>query len=154
MNEEIPQGFKTRDRRSPLTDPWEPIYQRINEKSVDLGLWLKEAHCNARGMAHGGLLTALADNAMGHSCARVLGKRGGLVTVNLSADFLGTAYPGSWLQISSVVDKVGKNLCFVQCKITADDVVCARACNFQGFIRKQLSASICISLSRNILIDC
>jgi hypothetical protein len=47
-------------------------------------------HTNSRGLVHGGLIAALADNAMGLSCGQ--GRQGvsqGLITVNLSVDYLG-----------------------------------------------------------------
>ena len=122
-----PDGFTRRDRRSPLTDPWEPIYSRETAERVDIGLWLREAHCNARGFAHGGLICALADNSMGHSCVAVLDVENSLVTVNLSVDFIGVAKTGAWLQVNSHVVKAGRSLCFAECKITADGKLCARA---------------------------
>ncbi len=135
-------GFVARDRRSPLTDPWEPIYERAGRESVSIGLWLRDAHCNARGIVHGGLISALADNAMGHSCIaalKTLGARNveaggsqagpkisGLVTVNLAIDFLGTARPGAWLRIDCDVGKIGRTLCFASCTVSADGEPCAR----------------------------
>jgi uncharacterized protein (TIGR00369 family) len=88
---------------------------------------MREVHCNARGFVHGGLISALADNCMGHSCKAVLEGEKSLVTVNLSVDFIGVARPESWLQIVSDVIKAGRSLCFVECKITADESLCARA---------------------------
>ena len=69
-----PEGFAPHFRSSPLTDPWEPILSRIDPgEAVRLGLELRPAHCNGRGFVHGGLIAALADNAMGLSCALVAG---------------------------------------------------------------------------------
>ncbi|MEH6524454.1 MAG: PaaI family thioesterase [Sneathiella sp.] len=126
-NENPKEGFSLRGRPSPLTDPWEPIYSREETDRIDVGLWLREAHCNARGFAHGGLISALADNCMGHSCKHVIGGEKSLVTVNLSVDFLGVTRPGAWMEINSEVVKTGRSLCFVQCKVMADGVICARA---------------------------
>lgn len=122
----IPDGFAPHFRKSPLTIPWEPIYSKVTDKNVILGLRIAEPHTNSRGMAHGGLITALADNAMGLSCGQVLGGGTRLVTVNLSADFLGPAKIGQWLQIETDVIKTGNRLCFAQALITADGVPCAR----------------------------
>jgi uncharacterized protein (TIGR00369 family) len=121
-----PEGFVRCRRRSPLTDPWEPIFERPGKDGIARGLWLREAHCNARGFAHGGLISALADNTMGHSCVAALGGGVGLVTVNLSVDFLGAAKPGAWLQVDGVVVKTGRSLSFAECKVTADGKLCAR----------------------------
>ena len=120
-------GFLPHDRKSPLTDPWEPLYARTTGDRVILGLRAADAHTNSRGFVHGGLISALADNAMGLSCARTLGHLGGLVTVNLTLDFLGAAYQGQWLEFDTVFVKPGTTLCFAQALVSADGKPCARA---------------------------
>ena len=65
----VPEGFEPHFRRSPLTDPWEPLYSKRNDQAVVIGLRLAKPHTNGRGLIHGGLIAALADNAMGYSCA-------------------------------------------------------------------------------------
>jgi acyl-coenzyme A thioesterase PaaI-like protein len=122
-----PAGFLPHDRKSPLTEPWEPLYTRKTESAVVLGLWTRAAHTNSRGFVHGGLITALADNAMGLSCAHRLGRPGGLVTVSLSVDFLGRALVGQWLEFDTVFVKPGSTLCFAQAFVTSDGEPCARA---------------------------
>jgi len=72
----LPDGFKPHFRKSNLTDPWEPIYSSVLEDRVQIGLYLDEPHCNARGFVHGGLISALSDNAMGLSCVQVLRSAG------------------------------------------------------------------------------
>ena len=122
-----PPGFERHDRPSPVTDAWEPLFSRKTDSAVVIGLRIAERHCNSRGFAHGGLITALADNAMGLSCKRVLKGPGGLVTVNLSIDFLRSANVGQWLEIDTTFIKPGRALCFAQAFITADGEPCARA---------------------------
>ena len=70
---DIPDGFEPHFRKSPLTDPWEPLYSKRTDKAVIIGLRLAKPHTNGRGLVHGGLITALADNAMGYSCAQAMG---------------------------------------------------------------------------------
>ncbi|MEH6566585.1 MAG: hypothetical protein V7756_14750 [Halopseudomonas sp.] len=70
---EIPPGYQLHDRRSGLTDPWQPIYQRSHAAGLSLGLRAGAAHVNSREFVHGGLISALADNAMGLSCAALAG---------------------------------------------------------------------------------
>ena len=112
-----PDGFEPHFRRSGLTDPWEPLYSRTTDEAVIIGLVAGPAHVNSRGFVHGGLISALADNAMGLSCGVRLGGAGGLVTVSLAVDFLSSAQ----------FVKTGATLCFAQCFATADDTICARA---------------------------
>ena len=124
---DIPEGFTRHDRKSPLTDPWEPLYRRIAGDTVILAIRAGPAHTNSRGFVHGGLISALADNAMGLSCARRLGDGASLVTVNLTVDFLGAAFTGQWLEFDTVFVKPGGTLCFTQAFVTADGQPCARA---------------------------
>ncbi|MDP3738323.1 MAG: PaaI family thioesterase [Hyphomonadaceae bacterium] len=128
----IPHGFEPHFRKSPLTDPWEPIYSQRLPDRVIIGLHTREPHCNSRGLLHGGLIAALADNAMGLSCVQVLigqGRKpeGGLVTVSMSTDFIGTAKLGQWLAVDTQYVKTGRTLCFAQAFVTADGEVIARA---------------------------
>ena len=123
----LPAGFARHYRQSPLTDPWEPLYSRRTEGAVVIGLEATEAHTNSRGFVHGGLISALADNAMGLSCGRVLGDGASLVTVNLTLDFLGTARIGQWLEFKTEFVKPGRSISFAQCFVTADGKPCARA---------------------------
>ncbi len=91
-----------------------------------LGFVAGEQHTNSRGFVHGGLLTALADNAMGLSCAIQL-PEAGLVTLSLGVDFLASAQRDQWIEIRTTFTKVGKSVCFAQCFIHADGKVVARA---------------------------
>ncbi len=128
----LPQGFEPHFRKSPLTDPWEPLYSKRLPDRVVLGLQAREPHTNSRGMVHGGLIAALADNAMGLSCLAVMtgeGRKpeGGLVTVSMATDFIGAAKLGQWLEVDTQYVRTGKTLCFAQAFVTADGEVIARA---------------------------
>jgi uncharacterized protein (TIGR00369 family) len=125
---DIPDGFERHFRQSPLTDAWEPIYSKRTEGAVIIGLRLATPHTNSRGLVHGGLITSLADNAMGLSCAVKLDGGGSrLVTISLSVDFVRSAQVGQWLAVEPDVIKTGSTIGFAQSLIKADGVVIARA---------------------------
>jgi uncharacterized protein (TIGR00369 family) len=124
---DIPAGFEPHFRKSPLTEPWEPLYSKRTDKAVIIGLRLARPHTNGRGLIHGGLIAALSDNAMGYSCAQAMGWNNSLVTINLAVDFIGTAQIGQWLAIETEVIKTGSTICFAQSLIKADEAVIARA---------------------------
>jgi uncharacterized protein (TIGR00369 family) len=126
---DVPHGFVPHPRRSPVTEPWEPIYFKTTPDAYILALRLAKVHTNSRGLAHGGLIAALADNAMGLSCGLKTNKDDvqGLVTVNLSVDYLGSATVGQWLQVETTFVKSGGSIFFAQCFVTADGEPCARA---------------------------
>jgi uncharacterized protein (TIGR00369 family) len=134
---DVPEGFEPHFRKSPLTDPWEPLYSKRTERAVIMGLRLAKPHTNARGLIHGGLIAALADNAMGYSCAQATGWRTSFVTISLSIDFIGSAGTGQWLSVESDVIRTGSTICFAQSLIKADDVVIARANGTFRVVKKQ-----------------
>lgn len=128
----LPEGYAPHFRKSRFTDPWEPLYSRREARQVSIGLWLSEAHCNSRGLVHGGLIASIADNAMGLSCVAALETEekpplSGLVTVNLSADYLGSARLGQWLATDTQFVKTGRSICFASCLVLADGRPVARA---------------------------
>ena len=127
MSVEPPVGFSPHFRKSPVTGPWEPLFSRRVDATVQIGLHLREAHCNSRGLLHGGVIAALADNAMGLSCAAGGQNVQGLVTVSLTVDYVGAAKIGQWLQIEPRVLRTGKSLSFADALIKADGAVIARA---------------------------
>jgi uncharacterized protein (TIGR00369 family) len=128
----IPDGFRPHDRRSPLTDPWEPLFARETGEAVHLGLEIREAHCNSRGFAHGGLLSSLADNAMGMSAVRNARRQAGAektsaVTVSLTLDFIDAAKVGEFIAFEPAVLKVGRSLAFADCRVVCGERLIARA---------------------------
>jgi acyl-coenzyme A thioesterase PaaI-like protein len=131
MTFQPPEPFIVHPRKSPLTTPWEPIYADIREDRWVLAVQVREPHTNSRGNPHGGLLAALADNAMGLSCG-VLLKRleipfGGFVTVSLGLDYLAAAKLGEWLEFDTDFIKPGKTLCYAEATVRADGKPAARA---------------------------
>jgi uncharacterized protein (TIGR00369 family) len=135
---EIPAGFERHFRQSPLTAPWEPIYSKRTADAVIIALRLAEPHTNSRGLVHGGLITALADNAMGLSCGvKLEGGGGRLITVSLGIDFIGSAKVGQWLAVETDVIKLGNTLCFAQCLVTADGAKIARANGTFSVVKKK-----------------
>lgn len=123
----IPQGFEPNERRSGLTDPWEPIFVCRTDDKFVIGLRAGEQHCNARGFVHGGLIGALADNAMGHSARLHLPEGTRLLTVNLSVDYLSSAAQGQWLSFETEFVRPGRTLAVAQCFVRADGETIARA---------------------------
>lgn len=127
MSTEIPQGFAPHFRQSPFTDPWEPLYAKKTDAAITLGLRVGKPHTNARGLIHGGLIAALADNTMGYNCAQALGWASSLVTINLAVDYLGNGEVGQWLSVEGEVVKAGGTICFAHSLVRVDDVLIARA---------------------------
>lgn len=130
MSEAAPEGFELFTRPSPLLDPWRPLYARTFADRMVLGLWLRAPHSNSRATVHGGLVAALADQAMGMSCGVRLKADGAgvanLWTTSLAIDYLGAAKIGQWVQFDTSFTRVGKTLCYAECDVTADAETIAR----------------------------
>ena len=120
----IPDGFTISPRRSPLTVPWEPIYQCMAEAGVIFAIEVRECHCNGRGFAHGGLIASLSDNAMGTSLVMKARKKFAndkisAVTVSMTTDYIDSARIGDWLEFRPEVLKVGKSIGFTELRVVA-----------------------------------
>jgi uncharacterized protein (TIGR00369 family) len=132
MGEAVPEGFRPHDRKSAVTDAWEPLYSSYGAEAVRLGFFLDARHCNGRGLLHGGVIAALADNAMGLTLGTAMRAAGGetlkgLVTTTLSVDYIGVAKLGQWIEVSPRVVKAGGSSGVVDALVTADGEVIARA---------------------------
>ena len=115
-------------RKSPVTDPWEPLYSRRRPDGIDLAFEVREAHCNSRGFLHGGVLAALCDNIMGLSLGAVLNQtKANIVTVNLAIDYLGSAKLGDFVMIEPRVIRAGGSLGFCDALVKCSDKSIARA---------------------------
>ncbi len=124
---EIPHGFKPHFRKSPVTDAWEPLYSRVHAGTVQIGLFIDEQHCNGRGFLHGGVIASLCDNAMGLTYSLNLDGPTGIVTVNLSVDYVSTARKGDWLLIAPRLVRAGKSMGFVDALVSGGEKTVARA---------------------------
>jgi uncharacterized protein (TIGR00369 family) len=127
----IPAHYTPHTRPSPLTAPWEPLYAQTIDDAVNLGVEIREPHCNARGFAHGGLISALADNAMGLTAVTQArrtqaSEKISALTISLALDFLDTAKIGDFLEIKPTLLKLGRTLAFVDCRVVCGERLIAR----------------------------
>ena len=76
------------------------------------GVRILTRHANARGVAHGGLLTTVADLVLGYSAAFSRQPPVSLSTVNMSIDFVATASVGDWLEGRADLQRIGQTLAF------------------------------------------
>ncbi len=121
----IAPDFEPHFRKSPLTEPWEPLFSKRTDSGFNLGLTADTQHCNSRGFVHGGLISALADNAMGLSCASYHENLNGLVTISLHVDFVSAARIGDWLEFETQFVKPGSSVDTAQGRVLANGKVCA-----------------------------
>lgn len=123
----IPEGFKPIFRTSPFLDLLGPIYNKRTDDGLVIGLRAERKHCNARDLVHGGVLSSLADIALGYNAAFKGKEPVPMVTANLSIDYAGSAKHGDWIEIEVDVQKVGKSMAFANCYFYAGSKRVARA---------------------------
>ena len=123
---DLPDGYAPFERSSPFLDAVGPLFQKIEDNTLLLGLRIEARHCNRRGFAHGGLLVTLADLVLGYNLVRA-GGRGGGTTVNLSTDFAGSARVGDWVEARADVQKAKGNVAFANCYLSVGERRIVRA---------------------------
>ena len=119
----VPQGFKRLEAGGPYFRQMGPAYLRLSDdgKSAVLALSVAANHLNVQGICHGGMLTTMADSALGMNLSLARGRRGGQVTVSLTADFLSGAREGDWLEAHVVITRMGKRLAYANCDLKVGD---------------------------------
>lgn len=91
------------------------LYCRRNDGEIVIAMRVDERHTNMRGIAHGGMLSSLADSALGIGLTLYCEGRHSFVTVNLSTDFVDAARPGDWVEAHVDVQKLGGRVAFANC---------------------------------------
>jgi hypothetical protein len=85
--EDPPPGFEAYAEPSGFLERIGPLLQRRTGDAVLFGVRIAEHHCNRRGMAHGGLIVALADIALGKTGEWLSRPPVSLLTASLTVDF-------------------------------------------------------------------
>lgn len=127
MSSDVPAGFEKLFRFSEYTELIGPFYTKQSPQGMIVGLRFDTKHSNARGKAHGGMISTLADIAMGYTLAFSEDPPKPFVTVNMNVDFMGHIEIGEWVEVHVTVDKKGKSIAFARCEFVTRDQVVARA---------------------------
>jgi uncharacterized protein (TIGR00369 family) len=124
----IPENFRpiTELRTSPFLERIGPLFFEWRGKKLVLGLRVDETHTNARGTAHGGLLFALGDVALGYQIALSQDPPIRATTVSVSADFVGAAAVGDWLEAHVDDFQLGSRLAFAHAYLRVGEKQMAR----------------------------
>ena len=88
----------------------------IEDRRAVLRVELQDAHLNADGIVHGGVLPAIADGAMGNALRTVKGASGQVFTVEASLQYLRPVTGGSLLAEGRVVQS-GRRISFADVEI-------------------------------------
>ncbi len=117
-----PPGFRPVLRRSGFLDLVGPLYvDDADPRAPVYGLLAGEKHANSRGGVHGGVLTTLADVALGYGAIAAYGETPALVTASLTVHYTGAAHVGDWLEARTTLTRMGSRLAFARCEITTGE---------------------------------
>lgn len=115
QNTQIPPGFERLKRGGPYMANLGELYCSRENGAIIIAMRITEQHTNMRGIAHGGMLTSLADSALGLGLTMHCEGRQSFVTVNLGCDFVDAARPGDWVEAHVDIQKLGGRVAFANC---------------------------------------
>ena len=115
MSDSIPEGFKAIEHTGPFLAQNGPLYCKKADGKLVLGIRIDDRHTNMRGIVHGGMLVTIADSALGIVLYNSRTPPQPIVTVNLTTDFIESAYPGDWVEAHVDILRIGQRLAYANC---------------------------------------
>ncbi|MEX1034121.1 MAG: PaaI family thioesterase [Cellvibrionaceae bacterium] len=138
---DVPEGYEPLYRESAFVNLIGPIYQKSTDDCLRLGLRAGDKHCNMRGDIHGGVVSSLADIALGYNIAFSQQPSISAVTATLTVDYVGRISRGDWLEVHTDIQKLGKRLAFANCFFFVGDQRVARANAVFNVLNKKVDQS-------------
>lgn len=112
--------WQAHDSSSPFSAPHGRMYQKFGAGGdCHRAFQARQAHTNAAGIVHGGMLVSFIDALMGMTVARAC--QSTALTVRLSTDFLSIARPGDWIEGHSRVVRLTRTVAFVEASAKVGD---------------------------------
>lgn len=117
---DIPPDFAPLKLKSTFLNHIGPFFGAERDGGTVVGLLMQARHMNWSDVAHGGVLTAMADATLSYQIAFSQDPPLPLATISLHTDFVGAAKLGDWLEASAQIDKLSRNMGFVSGHISAN----------------------------------
>jgi len=118
---DIPEGFRPARFSTPFLDVAGPYYTSPNDNGLIVGIRIEERHINGINIAHGGVLSTLADVALSLQLHMSEKPRLDIATVTLNTNFLAGAQLGQWVEAHARIDRKGKRTGYCSGHIIAGD---------------------------------
>jgi uncharacterized protein (TIGR00369 family) len=135
LETEIPPGFKPAGFDSRYLTGSGPYYLKKEAASWIVGLPVAEQHINYIDIAHGGVLTTLADVALSLQVYLSEQPNPNVTTTSLTVNFMAAAKLGDWLEARATIDRLGKRTAHVHGSILCGQQVLATASGVFGIYR-------------------
>ena len=116
-----PSGFVAAGFSPGFLDRGGPYWLRASEDGTIVGLRIDDGHLNYQDVAHGGVLTTLADVASSWCVYRSETPPLAVATATLTVNFLGAARLGDWLEAEARIDRIGRQLAHTSGTIRCGD---------------------------------
>ena len=110
---EIPEGFREADFGGNFLRQNGPFYLKRSEGGWLVGQRVGEQHVNYIGIAHGGMLSTLADVAMSAQPYYSERPNPAVTTTTMTTNFLSAARLGDWLVADARIARLGKHTAHV-----------------------------------------
>lgn len=105
--QEIPDGFVPASFTPGFLDHGGPYFLKRDGARTLVGLRIAPHHNNYHDVAHGGVLTTLADVALSYQLYASADPPLPVATIALTTHFLGGAKLGDWLVAEATIDRIG-----------------------------------------------
>lgn len=102
-----------------------PYYTKKTQSGWLVGLRIGEPHINYIDIAHGGVLSTLADVALSLQVYLSVKPNPAISTTSLTTNFVAPGQLGDWLVADAVIDRLGKRVAHVHGSIYCGDKLLA-----------------------------
>ena len=124
----IPEGFDPIFLTEPFTTRIGPIYTKADDlDQFKLGFLVDESHLNIERVVHGGMLSTIADQAIGINVAHANRQSNDVLTMHLSVDFISPAFLGEWVEATTTLSKLSGRVRFGNCELKVGDRLVLKA---------------------------
>lgn len=107
------EGWTVRDDEPGLMNLVGPLWQRVEDRNLAFGFLADKKHLNRRGVVHGGMLMAFADQALGLAAWEVIG---GLpqATIQLDTQFIAPVAEGEFVEARAQLVRRTRTILFMR----------------------------------------
>lgn len=118
---DAPTGFVPAQFTKGFLDASGPYFLKEEVDNIIVGMRVQAHHVNYIKVAHGGVMTTLADVALSLQVHRSETPNLPVSTVSLTTNFLSGAKLDDWIEATAHIDRIGKKLAYVSGKIVGSD---------------------------------
>ncbi len=125
--DEAPAGFRPAGLTGHFLEEGGPYFAKNEGNRLIIGLRVGPRHTNYLDIAHGGVISTLADIALSFPVYLSEQPHPVVTTSSLTVNFLYGAKMGDWLEASATIDRMGKRTAHTHGSIICGDRVLATA---------------------------